>query len=260
MNDLKGKILAITRSSEDSKEFLQMVSSKGGTGLPLPTIEITPAHPEAARSFLDVLRSKRHEYCAFMSAQAVEAVLGRAENQEIKSALEQTRIVAVGPKTRTKLEEFGLRVEFVPTEFSSKGLAKMFSNMNPSGKKIIIPRSAAAGDYAAGALRSLGMEVDEISLYSVRTSELTDEWKRFSALLQENKIDAIIFTSASSVTSFFEILANLGQELDLNRATEIISIGPFTSEALRKRKIECHESTIHTVRGALELATTVLTK
>ena len=260
MNSLRCKIIAITRSSGDAKEFLQLVNAKGGIGLPLPTIEITPVHPEAARKFVDELRSKRHEYCAFLSAQAVEAVLARAERDEIKSALKHARIVAVGPKTRAKLEEFGFHVDFMPTEFSSKGMAKMFASMNPSGKKIIIPRSAAAGNYVAVALRSLGMEVDEISLYSVRTSELTDEWKRFSALLQERKIDAIIFTSASSVHSFFEILGNLSQDIDLNNATEVVSIGPFTSEALKKRRVECHESTVHTVKGALELAATVLTK
>jgi uroporphyrinogen-III synthase len=79
--------------------------------------------------------------------------------------------------------------------------------------------------------------------------------------LRDGKIDAIIFTSASSVESFFEILGKMGDpDIRLDSATRIVSIGPFTTERLKKRNIECFEAEVHTVRGAFELAKKILTK
>jgi uroporphyrinogen-III synthase len=259
MNSLRGKILAITRSRGDASEFLRLVSDEGGTGIPLPTIEIVPRF-DAAGKLLEMLRSKRYEYCAFMSPQAVGIVFNITDVEEVKGALATTSIVAVGPETRAKLEGFGLDVDLVPSEYSSKGLVRMLAGMNPSGKRIIVPRSAAAGDYAASSLRSLGMEVDEVSLYAVRTAKVSEEWKKFVELLHKGKVSAIIFTSASSVASFFEILGGMDNVVELNNATQVVSIGPFTTEALKKRGVECHESTVHTVRGAVGLAASILTK
>jgi predicted Fe-Mo cluster-binding NifX family protein len=68
-------------------------------------------------------------------------------------------------------------------------------------------------------------------------------------------VDAIIFTSASNVNSFFEIMDRVSKdELQLDSITKVVSIGPFTSKVLRDRGIECFEAEEHTVRGALQIA------
>jgi len=68
-------------------------------------------------------------------------------------------------------------------------------------------------------------------------------------------VDAVIFTSASNVSSFFEIMAKMSKaDMRLDTLTKVISIGPFTSKVLRDRKIECFEAEEHTVKGALQIA------
>jgi len=195
------------------------------------------------------------------------ATAAAAHAEKIRHALgTTTRIIAVGPKTRSKLEEFGLHADFMPAEYSSKGLTKMLSEMNSSGKKIIIPRSSAANDYAAKSLAALGMSVDEINLYSIRTvSEPSEGWRQFAARLAGGEVDAVVFTSASSVGAFFEIANTLLLNGDndavvnlLARVAHVISIGPFTTEQLRKRGVKCSESRVHTVKGTFELAKAVL--
>jgi uroporphyrinogen-III synthase len=47
-------------------------------------------------------------------------------------------------------------------------------------------------------------------------------------------------------------------ELQLDSITKVISIGPFTSKALKERGIECFEAEEHTVRGALQIAKQIL--
>jgi uroporphyrinogen-III synthase len=253
MTALKSKILAITRSEQDVAEFSKLVSAEGGRAIALPAIEIVPAGPQAAQEFLDRLQSKKHDYCAFMSSQAVN-VLYELAGEKSSQALNSTKVIAVGPKTRQSLEKHGVQVTLVPEKFSSAGLVDLLSKLKPEGKKIIIPRSGAANEFASQALADFGMIVDEVFLYAVQTCKPAPVWNEFSSLLQKKQVDAVIFTSASNVSSFFEIMGSM----QLDSLTKVISIGPFTSNELKKRKIKCLEAKEHTVMGTLELARQVV--
>jgi uroporphyrinogen-III synthase len=258
MPGLKNKTLAITRSECDAREFLQSVREQGGRAIALPAIEIVPQGPEVAEEFLDKLRKKKHYYCVFMSQQAINILFDLARDK-VAQALKSTTVIAVGPKTKQSLEEHGIKVGLVLEKFSSFGLVELMSEMKPAGKKIIIPRSSAANDFAIEALIRLGMDVDEILLYTVRTRAVEPIWKEFCDLLLQKRVDAVIFTSASNVNSFFEIMGNVSQdELQLNNLTKVISIGPLTSRALRDRSIGYFEAEEHTVRGALQIAKQIL--
>ena len=258
MPGLKDKVLAITRSERDAKEFLQLVREQGGRAIALPAIEIVPKGPEVAEQFIDKLRKKKHYYCAFMSQQAVNILFDLARDK-IAPVLKSTTVIAVGPKTKQSLEEHGIKVGLVLEKFSSFGLIDLLSRIEPAGKKIIIPRSGAANNFATDALIRLGMDVDEILLYTVRTRAVEPIWKEFYDLLLQKRVDAIIFTSASNVNSFFEIMDRVSKdELQLDSITKVVSIGPFTSKVLRDRGIECFEAEEHTVRGALQIANQVL--
>ncbi len=255
MPSLTDRTVAITRSEQEASEFLQMVKSEGGIGIAVPTTEIVSKGKGAAIEFMDLLREKRHDYCAFMSAQAVKALFSLAEKDEILSALGKTSVIAVGPKTRLELERHGLRVDLMPEKYSSIGLLEFFSKMNQRGKKIIIPRSGASNEFATDALSKLGMTVDQVFLYTVRTADVTAAWQEFYQLLVQKKIDAVVFTSASNVRSFFEILGKLASDrIQLDELTEVISIGPFTTKELDAIGVRCKEADEHTVKGTLDLA------
>ncbi|HEX2014882.1 MAG TPA: uroporphyrinogen-III synthase [Nitrososphaera sp.] len=255
MNALKGKILAITRSEEESEEFSRLVKEEGGTPISLPTIQIIPKGRQVSRELLVRLRTKKHDYCAFMSPHAVRVLFDMSDIEDVLGALRDTMVIAVGPKTRAALEGHGVKVGLMPEEFSSCGLVDMLSSMSPSSKKIIIPRSEAADKYVASALETLGMEVEEFFLYTIKPSEVSPVWQEFYSLLRRHKVAGVVFTSASSVDSFFRILGGIAQDrLVLDDLTSVISIGPLTSSALRGRSLEYHEARVHTVKGAFDLA------
>jgi uroporphyrinogen-III synthase len=254
MPGLKNKVIAITRSESDAVEFSRLVNAEGGRAIALPTIEIVPKGPQAEKEFLEKMQEKKYDYCAFMSPQAANILFDLA-GREAALALKSTAVIAVGPKTKESLQEHGVKVSFVPDKFSSAGLVDLLSSMEPKGKKIIIPRSGAAYEFATKALTALGMDADETLLYTVRTGPVTLAWSKFSDLLLKKKVDAVIFTSASSVSSFFEIMGKLSEgHLQLDSLAKVLSIGPFTSKELKSRKIKCFEAQEHTVRGTLELA------
>lgn len=258
MPGFQDKVLAITRNEREAAEFLSVVEEEGGRGIALPAIEVVPRGPAAVQDFLAKLRNNKYDYCAFMSPQAVSILFEHA-GREATVALKSTTVIAVGPKTKEGLVGNGVDVRLMPDSFSSAGLVELLSFLKPKKKKIIIPRSGAANESAAKALEDLGMRVDEVLLYTVRTAKPTFVWREFSGLLADKKVSAVIFTSASNVRSFFEIMGKLGfSDLCLNGLTKVISIGPLTSKELEIRNIECFEAVEHTVAGALKLARKVV--
>jgi uroporphyrinogen-III synthase len=247
--DLRDRVIAITRSEQDAQEFSALVKEQGGRAIVVPAIEIVPAGAQVGQEFLALLKKKRHNYCAFMSAQAAAVLIGLVGEEQIQSALKGTTVIAVGPKTKEELEKHGIPVDLMPDKYSSIGLVEMLARKDPSGKRIIVPRSSEATEFAAKALYDLGMTVDEISLYGVHThASDTPTWREFRSLLAEKKVDAIVFTSASNVRSFFEIM-----QPDI-KDVAVISIGPFTSAELRKKNIDHLEAGSHTVRGTVDVA------
>jgi len=254
---LNGKTIAITRNEQDAREFIKLVAGQGGKAIALPTTEIVPKGPEATKDFLEKLEKKKYDYCAFMSPHAVDILFDRGREPAL--ALRSTAVIAVGPKTRESLMRQGVQVRLMPEKFSSAGLVELLSSMGAKKKKIIIPRSGAADEFATKALKDLGMQVDEVLLYTVRTASASLAWIEFPELLAQKQVDALIFTSASNVRSFFQMMDRLqAGDLKLDDLTKVISIGPFTSRELKWKEVKYVEAEEHTVEGALDLARSVL--
>jgi uroporphyrinogen-III synthase len=190
-----------------------------------------------------------------MSAQAVQVLLSSADKSKVRQALARTHVIAIGPNTKKAIEEHDIKVDHMPEEYSTGGMVRMLAGMSPAGKKIILPRSAAANDNVSQSLRSLGMIVKEVLLYTVKTSVPSAGWHNFKSLLKDHKVDAVVFTSASNVNAFFEILGKLMPErIALHKYAQVISIGPYTTRELTKRKVDSLEAKVHTIAGTIELA------
>ncbi|HET7148296.1 MAG TPA: uroporphyrinogen-III synthase [Candidatus Nitrosopolaris sp.] len=266
-SSLDSKILAITRNNLEAQEFSNFVASEGGRAIPLPTIEIIPKDPSVVDEFIKAVNKNDNEYCAFLSPQAVDILFNHANRickvDELVSVLNSRIVVAIGPKTKQRLVDHMIDVKMVPERYSSIGLIELFSKMeNPEGKKILIPRSEASNEFVERALSALKMVVNLFFLYTVRTSEITPIWNDFILLLEQEKVDAIIFTSASNVRSFFEITQNMSHNISslLKNVKAVIAIGPMTNEELKKRGILAFESREHTIMGTVDLAKTIFGK
>ena len=266
-SSLDSKILAITRNNLEAREFSELIASQGGRAIPLPTIEIVPKDASALAEFIDIVNKNENEYCAFLSPQAVHVLFNHAsrlyKTDELVSALNSRIVVAIGPKTKQRLVDRGIDVKMVPEKYSSLGLVELFSKMdNPNGKKILIPRSEASNEFVERSLTTLKMAVNVFFLYTVRTSEITPVWKDFVLLLEQKEVDAIVFTSASNVRSFFEIAQKMQHNISslLKNVKAVIAIGPMTNEELKKRAIHSFESSEHTIRGTVDLAKIILAK
>ncbi len=263
---LDSKILAITRNDLEAREFSELVASEGGRTIALRTIEIIPKDPSVVDEFINTAYKNQNDYFAFLSPQAVDVLFNHADKiyktHELVSVLNSGIVAAIGPKTKQRLVDHGIDVKMLPEAYSSVGLVELFSKMKLNGKKILIPRSEASNEFVQKALTALNMVVNVIFLYTVRTADISPIWKDFVLLLEQKRVDAIVFTSASNVRSFFEITEKMPQNISslLKNVKAVIAIGPMTNEELKKRSVQSSESSENTIRGTVDLAKIILRK
>lgn len=256
---IEGKTIAITRSEEDAEEFIQLLSKEKARPITLPTIELVSKGEKIVREFLDIIQNYNPDYSVFMSSKAVKLLFDEAKKislyEKLQLAVANTIVIAVGPKTKTALETEGIRVAYMPNRYSSVGVGEVLSRLNAVGKKVIVPRSGASTPFLKNLLEKIGLEIKEIYLYDVCAFNDTTQWNEFRELFSKNNIDGIVFTSASSVQAFFEIMTkDYDQKTLLNnlKKTKVVAIGPFTAEELKKFQVENIVAPVHTVSGAFE--------
>ena len=256
---IEGKTIAITRSKEDSEEFIQLMSKDNAKPIPLPTIELVTKGEKIVDEFLDSLKEYNPDYSVFMSSKAVKLLLDSAKKiskqQELQFGIANTIVIAVGPKTKTALENEGIKVAHIPNRFSSVGVGEVFTRLNAVGKKVVVPRSGASTPFLKNLLEKIGLDVKELHLYDVCAFRDTSQWNEFRELFSQNKVDGIVFTSASSVRAFFEIMSNDYVQktlLDNLQKVQVVAIGPFTADELKKFNVQNTVAQVHTVPGAFD--------
>ncbi|MGH9418554.1 MAG: uroporphyrinogen-III synthase, partial [Thermoanaerobaculia bacterium] len=128
---------------------------------------------------------------------------------------------------------------------------KMAERDDVSRARILYVTAEGAREVLPEGLGSLGADVNVIEAYrSIRDGASANKLKR---ALESGTVNAVTFTSASSVKSYVDIV---GEELSLK--SPAASIGPQTSEAINAAGIEllaeAEESTIDGLVAAVEKA------
>jgi len=263
---LDGKTVAITRSKDDATEFIALAEQNGVTPIPLPTIELVSKGEKIVDEFLESIKTYNPDYSVFMSSKAVKLLFDIAKQvgkfEQLQLAVANTTVMSVGPKTTTALEKEGIKVNHQPTTYSSVGVGEEFTAIHAVGKKVIIPRSGASTPFLKELLNKIGIDVLEIHLYDVCAFRDTTQWNEFRELFSKNKVDGVVFTSASSVRGFFDIMSKDYDAKTLLENLEklsVVSIGPFTSDELKKFNVKNTVAEVHTVAGAFDAMKNTLT-
>ena len=256
---IEGKTIAITRSREDSEEFIELMTKDGAQPLSLPTIELVSKGEKIVEEFLNLIQKNDPDFTVFMSSKAVKLVFELAKEiskfEQLRLAVANTIVISVGPKTKAALEIEGVKVAYMPKRYSSVGIGEVFTRLNAVGKKVIIPRSSASTPFLKNLLQKIGLEVTEIHLYDVCAFRDTTQWNNFRELFSQTKVDGIVFTSASSVRAFFEIMSkdyDEGNILSNLKKIKVVAIGPFTADELKKFDVKNTIAQVYTVHGAFD--------
>jgi uroporphyrinogen III methyltransferase/synthase len=234
---LFGRKIVVTRSREQAGELIDMLEERGAEAIPAPTIRIMPPEDPAAldRACAGV---GTYDWIVFTSANAVDSFMDRllalADVRELKGV----RICTVGASTASRLSRYGIRVDLTPAEFRAETLVEALKGTGEvHGRRFLVPRADIARDALVEELRGAGAEVVDVVAYrTALASAEGDGGLDIYRMLLDREIDAVTFTSASTVRNFARILGP-EQAADLLRTTVVASIGPVTAEAAQQLEI-----------------------
>ena len=188
-----------------------------------------------------------YDWIVFTSTNAVEHFLLRLSACGLDARAIRGSICAIGPATRAALEAAHLRADLVPDEAIAEGVAAAFGSHDLSSKRVLLPRAAEAREVIPQALTAMGARVDIADAY--RNVIPADAAARIEECLSSKRgFDWITFTSGSTVKNWLSLAGRESLE-----GVRIASIGPATSEVIRKHGLEVTaEADPHTIAGLVE--------
>jgi uroporphyrinogen III methyltransferase/synthase len=249
---LFGKTVLITRDARGNRALAERISELGGQPIPLDAIAVVDL-TDTPESKAIVPKIKQFDWVIFTSGHGIACTIDllRKQNCDLR-AFGSCQIVCIGEETARRLNDFGLRADFVPSEYVSNVLADELAHYtNLKGKKILLLRSAIAPEDLPDRLKSHGALVEQIHVYTVQpTDRQISADQDIIKLIQSSQVDWITFTSSSTVQSF---LNRIGADILRQNRVKIASIGPITSRRLQENGLKIAvEARPHTTEGLIE--------
>jgi uroporphyrinogen III methyltransferase/synthase len=233
---LFGRRILVTRAREQAADLIALLRDRGAETIGVPTIRIVPPEDGAP---LDAAcdTAERYDWIVFTSVNGVEHFMRRfLERRDIRD-LKDVRLCTVGPATAAALAQYGVRVDLTPAEHRAEGLVEAFAAFGKMyGMRVLLPRAEMARELVGEELRAMGAEVMDVEVYRTLPAGEGSGPDVYGMLL-DGRIDAVTFTSASTVRNFVRLLGE-EQAPDLLRSTVVATIGPVTAEAARQLGIE----------------------
>jgi uroporphyrinogen III methyltransferase/synthase len=191
-----------------------------------------------------------YDWIIFTSGNGVaiffEALQGMGKDARVFGS---TKVAAIGSRTAAKLNEFGIRADFMPSVFTSEQLGKQLPGFtNLQNKKVLLMRSELASNELVELLAEAGARVDNVSVYTAEEEKGESAW--LTEEMAEGTVDWMTFTSPSSVDGFFD---QIPCDLINKYKVKVASIGPVTSERLKELGVAVDvTATEHTIDGLLD--------
>jgi uroporphyrinogen-III synthase len=180
------------------------------------------------------------------SPKAVEVWFSRVDASPGSSNV-GARVAAVGDGTAEALRARGVEPDLIPETFTTAALARVF----PKGEgEVLLPRTDIAPPDLEDALREKGWTPARVTAYrTVVPPSLAPEAR---VALEDGEVDAITFTSASTVEGFVKLAGVVN-------GPKVVCIGPVTAHAAREAGFRVHAvARPHTVKGLLAALVRVL--
>jgi uroporphyrinogen-III synthase len=225
---LEGRRIVVTRAGTQAAGFVERLRALGAVPVECPAIAIAPLEDFAPLDAA-IHRLESYDWVIFTSVNGVEAFAARMQalNKD-PSALSARKLGAIGPATHDRLEALGCSPDFVPGAYVAEAIVEQIPDIR--GCRVLLPRADIARKALADGLRERGAQVDEVAAYRTVHGEATAS---LAALLSAGSVDAITFTSSSTVHYTIDSLAQAGIEasrvVDLINSAAIVCIGPITA-------------------------------
>lgn len=251
-NPLTGKKIVLTRARHQINQSSDQLRLYGAIPIAIPTIEISdpPDSSIIEKIFAEKVVTAgtgelieathlQYEWIIFTSANGVSSFMryvadwirnNNLESLEIEKAqtllFANVKFASIGSATALAMTEYGLHCQVSATDFVSEGLLEKFQVIKPASSqefkgRILLPRAAKARNILPDTLRKMGWVVDDVPVYQTIMPKVEPGSRDLLSTA-----DAIVFTSSSTVTHFFQMF---GKE---HLPEVVVSIGPITTQTI----------------------------
>jgi hydroxymethylbilane synthase len=232
---LAGRRIAVTRAGEAGAAFAARLRALGAEPIVCPAITIAP--PEETAPLDEAIANiGRYDWLVFASANAVRSFFARlAALGRDTGALVDVQVGAVGPGTAAALVVAGCAPDYVVGTHTGEALAAELPDV--AGARILLPAADIARPALADGLRARHALVDVVVAYRT-LSAAPEEGEQLAALVRDGGLDALTFTSPSTVHGTMAMLDAAGVEVAtprrVARRPAVVCIGETTAEAARE--------------------------
>jgi uroporphyrinogen-III synthase len=235
---LAGRTILVTRPLDASAALAEALERRGARVVVAPAIEIVPARSAKLTRALKDLAAGRFTWITITSRSTVEMLAERLQPSDVRA-----KVAAIGEGTAAAFRSWaGRDVDLQPSVFTTNGLAKAF----PKGiGRVLCARADIAPEGLEDALAAKGWSPERVDAYRTRMPRSLPPAAR--ATLAAGEVDAVTFTSASTVRGFVGALGAV-------RGTpKVVCIGPVTAKEARAHGLTVHAvARPHTFDGVVD--------
>lgn len=237
---MKGKTIAILEARSGA-QLAELVRRRGGTPLLAPALAEVPDMDCAfIADFVKGLGVDPAKAAIFQTGVGTRALFEATDSlgltAELLAMLEAMRVVVRGPKPTAALRARGVRIDYSAADpFTTAEVLVALREVPIEGERVVVQRYGAKNEKLEEGLRARGAAIIEVPTYRWALPTDTAPLVAFMDALEDHRIDATVFTSASQAYNLFAFAQSSGRSGSLAanlNATLVASVGPVCSAAL----------------------------
>jgi uroporphyrinogen-III synthase len=225
------------------EELAQMLEKDGATVVRCPLLSILdPADDGPALAWLRELTEGRFDLIVLLTGEGLRRLLACADRHDLRAAvigaLGRTRIITRGPKPVRALKEVNLVPSLVAQAPTTDGVIAALQSEDLRGKTFGVQLYSDSNLPLTQFLIGAGATVRTVQPYVYAPAADDERVAGLFDLMDQAKVDAIVFTSSPQIDRLFEVAHERGAEGLLMRGlgkTKIAAVGPIVAETLQKR-------------------------
>jgi uroporphyrinogen-III synthase len=250
--------------SRRSKEIAHLITNNGGVPIIGPSTREVPEGPnEDEVKLIRGIVAQEFDVVIFMTGVGARALIEAAKTvsstDEFLAALGKTRVIVRGPKPSAVMRELNVPVTLAVPEPNTwrEIVSALDANSQAvplNGRRIAVQEHGEPSPELYAALRERGAEVFPVHVYRWALPEDTGPLKAAIQSLTNGEVDVVMFTSSVQFVHARQIANDIGlgsEFLSALKNVVVVSIGPTTSETLRKNGVTVDFEPSHPKMGFL---------
>jgi len=257
----------LSLESRRAPELAKLITTFGGEPVVAPSMREVPLESNTeALGFAAALIDGKFDMVIFLTGVGTRALLNVVETahkrDEYIASLQGVKVVARGPKPVAALREIGITPSITAPEPNTwhellnalDDAAKASQAISLQGARVAVQEYGVSNPQLLAGLRERGAQVTRVPVYQWALPHDLAPLRAAITAIAEGIVDVALFTTAVQAIHLLQVAAEMKLEEAVKNGLAraiVASIGPTTSEELRRQGIEADLEPSHPKMGYL---------